>query len=135
MRPLHLMDKWAAVIGAKKMYMPLLEALAQYSLENPSPRVLAANLQDKEKKFPDMVGSWKVADKKGSEPKVGVVGLVAKSVAEPAAKRDADLRFASSIEALPGVLDELQKENPELLVLLLQGSTAEAKACAAKFPQ
>src|SRR5262249_39298373 len=113
--------------------MPLFNALGNFALNNSKPRVLAANLTDKENKFPDMLRSWEVAGGVNGIPKVGVVGVVGPSAA--AKVSDPDARFAPPERVLPAILQELRAHQPEVLVLLYEGTLDEAKACARAFPQ
>lgn len=62
--------------------MPLFNALAEFALNEPTPRVVAANLLDREKEFPDQVSAWQKVDIKGSDIKLGVTGVVSPNVAE-----------------------------------------------------
>ena len=131
--------KYAAVgIGRNEMALPLIDALSEYSLNNPSPRVLAANLLKKEENFPSgeggksMVGSWTVAAPQGG-PRVGIAGVVAASVSKQV--QDPHVAFAPAEAALGGVVKELAAQKPDVLVLLFQGNEKEAQACAARFPQ
>ncbi len=135
MKALQLTRYTAVGVGQREMAMPLIAALGEFMADpkNTSPRVLAANLIDKDKNFPDMLKSWEIAGGQGGVPKVGVLGVVGESVAK--LSQDADVRFDPVDKVLPGVLRELQAQKPELLVLLMQGSVDEAKACARKFPQ
>src|SRR5260370_27290554 len=115
------------------MSLPLLDGLAEFALNERSPRVLAANLKDKENKFPEMVGSTIVSAGKVGAPKVGFVGIVGRSVAK--LSQDTEARFDAEEKVLPAALSELQKQGAELLVLLYQGSQEEAASCAKQFPQ
>src|SRR5262249_4346705 len=73
----------AVGLGEYEMNMPLIEALAHYALNNPSPPVLAANLRNKDKgeDYHGMVHSWQVVGGKG-QVRVGVVASVGPSVAK-----------------------------------------------------
>ncbi len=132
MKALHQMDYTAVGIGRHEMAIPLIDALSEYSLNNPRPRVLAANLLKKKENFPDMVGSWEIAARPGA-PRVGVVGAVDQSVARQV--NDPMVHFADLTTALPAVLNEMDAQKPDLRVLLLQGTVEEAKKRAAQFPQ
>jgi hypothetical protein len=124
---------YAAVgIGVNETTLPLFEALGEYALNNPTPRVVSANLLNVPNKFPDMVWQYEVAERPGS-PLVGAVGVVAPSVAQEI--KDPDAKFGPVDKALKDALDELAKKKAELLVLLFQGSLSEAKQYAKKFPQ
>jgi hypothetical protein len=133
MESLKLLSYTAVGVGENEMQLPLLEALGAYALNNPKPAVLAANLQKKDENFPNMVKSWKIEEAGDKAPRVGVVGVVGPSVAK--AVHDADVAFEGNDKVLPAVLKEVQAANPDLLVLLYQGSVEEAKACAERFPQ
>ena len=132
MKALHLMDYSAVGIGRHEMALPLIDALSEYTLNNPFPRVLAANLLNKAENFPGMVRSWEIAARPGA-PRVGVVGAVDQSVARQV--NDPTVRFGDLATTLPVSLKEMDAQNPDLRVLLLQGTLEEAKKCAAQFPQ
>lgn len=124
---------YAAVgVGLHEMQMPLQEALGYYSLNNPTPRVLAANLRDRDTNFFGAIHAWEVAGT-GNTSKVGIVSTVGPTVVKQV--KDPSVRFDSNVEVLPRVLKEMEARQPELLVLLYQGTMEEAKACALKFPQ
>lgn len=133
MKALNLMGYTAVGVGENEMAMPLFQALGEYALNNPSPRVVAANLIDKENKFPQMVASWEVRGGGDGVPAVGFVGVVAPSVAQTA-QQDPDVRFDAPEKALPGVLQQMAGRKPDLLVLLFQGTVEEARACARQVP-
>jgi hypothetical protein len=133
MQALKLLHYTAMGVGRYEMDMPLFEALGEYALNDPSPRVLAANLQKKEETFAGSVASWQLADGKGDTPRVGVVGIVAPSVAKQV--NDPAVHFEANGSVLPAVLKEMERAKPELLVLLYQGTVEEAKLCAKAFPQ
>jgi hypothetical protein len=122
-------------IGANEMSasLPLFQALGEYALNERSPRVLSANLKDKENKFPEMVGSTIVSAGQDGAPRVGFVGIVGPSVAKRS--QDPDARFEAEEKVLPSALAALQQQGAELLVLLYQGSVEEAKACAQQYPR
>ena len=103
MEALRLLDYSGVGIGANEMSasLPLLQALGEYALNERSPRVLSANLKDKEKNFPEMVGSTIVTAGKDGAPRVGFVGIVGPSVAKRS--QDPDARFDSEDKVLPGV--------------------------------
>lgn len=136
MRALNQMGYTAVGFGKNEFDLEPLTVLAEYALNSKSPRVLAANLKDKDKNYPDMVADWKTAGGAGGVPRVGVVGVVADSVAHPAEKLK-QAAFESADRVLRSVLQnrEFLAEKPELRVLLYQGTEEEAKACATKFPE
>ncbi|GIW79268.1 MAG: hypothetical protein KatS3mg105_1075 [Gemmatales bacterium] len=131
MKALNRMNYTAVSFGLNEMRLPLFDALAQYSLNNPKPRVLACNLLEKEDKFVGMVAS-RIVDVRGNGPRVGVIGAVGPSVVSQ--KTDPKTKFAGVPQTLPNELNAVRKEKAEVVVLLYQGSVKEAKACAAAFP-
>jgi hypothetical protein len=133
MQALKLLNYSAVGIGQYEMDLPLFEALGEYALNDPSPRVLAANLEQKKENFADSVASWELAGGKDGTPRVAIVGIVAPSVAKRV--KDPAVHFDANGTVLPAVLKELEPQKPELLVLLYQGSLDEAKVCAKTFPQ
>jgi hypothetical protein len=134
----QLLQYTAVVIGRNEMALPLIDALSEYSLNNEWPRVLAANLLKKVERYPSgapgqsMVRASQVVGQEG-KPRVGVVGVVAPSIAKRV--QDREISFDSIEKAIPEALKEMEAQKPELLVLLFQGSLEEAKAYAEKFPQ
>jgi hypothetical protein len=133
MEALNLMDYLAVGIGECEGSLPLKEALDNYALNNNSPRVLCANLKDKETNFPDEVGSWKVTDVPGTNLKVGVTSVVGPAVAK-AMGQDPQVAFEHVREALPGALKDMAKQAPDVRVLLYQGPLDMAKVLAEKIP-
>jgi hypothetical protein len=142
MKALHKMGYTAVGIGRHEMALPLIDALSEYTLNNPFPRVLAANLLKKEENFPEMVRSWEIAAPHGA-PRVDVVGAVDQSVARQV--NDPTIRFAGVATTLPETVKDMEAKKraalkdeaakPDVRVLLLQGTVEEAKKCAAQFPQ
>src|SRR5262249_17119444 len=128
----QLMDYLAVGIGPNEMNMPLIEALGNFALNNEKPRVLAANLIDRDKNFPNMVRAWEVTGGQNGAPPIGVVGVVGPSVAQVV--QDPDVRLDAPEKVLPAVLQELNARQPELLILLYHGTEKEAVDIAKKFP-
>jgi hypothetical protein len=133
MEALKVLTYTAVGIGENETAMPLFNALGEFALNNQSPRVVAANLANKNANFPGMVASWEVsANAEG--PRVGFIGVVGPSVA--AQVQDPGVRFHPVDKTLPEALQQIQaQKNPEILVLLYQGLEKEAEACARRFPQ
>jgi hypothetical protein len=130
MKALKLMDYTAVSFGANEMRLPLDDALNSYALNNPSPRVVAANLLDRAKggRFNLNVATWEVGGK-GGTPKVGVFGLIGPSVEREG--RDQTVKFhPKTQQVIDTALRELQARGAELNVLLYQGKLQEASACA-----
>jgi hypothetical protein len=133
MRALRLLNYSGVGIGNNEMSLGLFQVLGEFALEEHSPRVLSANLKDKEGKYPDMIGSTIVSAGKDDTPKVGFAGIVGSRVAR--LSQDPDVRFDPEEKALPAALAELNKQNADIRVLLYQGTIEEARACAKRFPQ
>jgi len=128
MQALHLMGYTAVAVGKNEIDMPLIEALANFALNNPRPRVLAANLLDPDGQFQDMVKSWEISAQDNA-PSVGVVALVGPSVGSKV--KDPTIKFAKDNGAvLKKAVVELGAKKAALVVLLYQGTVKEGKACA-----
>jgi hypothetical protein len=131
MKALDRMGYAAVTIGEYEILMPLWEALGNYALNYPSPRVLAANLSNKEREYPEQVDSWKVVESKG-RLKVGIIASVGPSVVQKV--KNAKVGFDAGPKVLPKMVREIGAKKPDFLVLLYQGSVREAKACAKAIP-
>src|SRR5262245_4943706 len=132
MYALNKMDYAAVGIGEYEASLPLEVGLAEYSLNEPSPRVLAGNLQGKGNVIPaGTTAPWYIVEVPNTKFKVGVVGVVGSSVT--AANKNPQLGFDSVKNSLPGLLKDVEAKKPHLKVLLYQGSLKEAKALADKF--
>jgi hypothetical protein len=130
MNALKLMNYTAIGVGEYEMGLPLADAASHFALNNPRPRLLAANLLNRGKgeTFETSIASWELAGD-GKTPRVGVLGLIGgsveKLVKDPAIRCDQDTG-----RVLVKTLHELQAKQAELIVLLYQGSVAEAEKCA-----
>jgi hypothetical protein len=137
MMGLQRMDYTAVGIGENETALPLIDGLSEFALNNPSPRVVVANLIEGKNGPPfrsgGMVASGQVAVGKGQEPRVGFVGVVGPTVAKKV--KDPDVHFDAPEKALPAALQSVQGQQPDLLVLFYMGTLDEAKECAQKFPQ
>jgi hypothetical protein len=130
LKALKLMDYTAVSIGKNEMALQLVDLLSDFPLNNPSPKVVAANLLNRGKGqlFEPTVASWQIAGK-GGAPKVGVFGIVAPSVDKEV--RDPDVSFAKDTrKVVEQTLREVGARNADLVVMLYQGTPKEAKACA-----
>jgi len=132
MKALDAMGYAAVNVGEHECSMPLTEALAHYALNNSSPRVVNANLLNRQPGglFNGTVFDWTLADKQAG-PKVGIFGLTGYSVEQKVQGKDPTVKFANNAPQI--VLDclrELKKNKAELIVLLYQGNATEAAACA-----
>src|SRR5262245_1056961 len=135
MKALKAMDYAAAGIGEYEMALPLREALDGWALNEPKPRILCANLKDKETNFAEEVYSAHLADKvPGTALKVGVIGVVGPSVVNRFGSKDRLVNFDPVPSVLPGLVKQLEAQKADVKVLLYQGSLDEAKRCAAKVP-
>ena len=132
MKALNQLGYAAVGVGKNEMGMPLLDALAEYTLNNPTPHILAANMlnRDADGVFHTLIQDTHVVpgDPAKNVPAVGVIGLVGPSVQKKVT--DPDARFQDNNAAvLKKALTDL-KGKAGLTVLLYQGSNAEAKAAA-----
>jgi hypothetical protein len=135
MKALNLMNYKAVGIGYQEFSMPLVSALAEYSLNNPMPRLLASNIltPKTQQVIRDVVQGWSLipADGNGA-PAIGVIGLVGTSVAKDVDKKvkDPDIGFhGDNAAVLRKALDEL-KGKTQFAVLLYQGLPTDAEICA-----
>jgi hypothetical protein len=150
MTALKKMGYTATSFGEYEAALDLFKALGEYSLNEPSPRVLAANLKKKEReeKYAGMLSDWEPAREAtgGKLPfKVGVTAVLGPTVAELAIKdKDVQQNIGKTSDALPDVLGQMDKEKIELRVLLFQGSATrgmkgsslpEAQSAAKANPQ
>lgn len=137
LQALRLMDYAGVGIGHAELTLPLEQALG-VAINYQPPALLAANLNDKEERFPEMFKRWTIDQPKvaGKESgfKIGYVGVVGEKVAAQVAKKDASLQFDPAGPAIAAALKEIEPQKPDLLVLLYQGPLAEAKKVAADQP-
>src|SRR5207244_3969984 len=81
MRALKLLDYSAIGLGRNEIKLPLIDAISQYALENPKPRLLAANLEyAKDDEVLSQVKPFEIITQ--GKIKVGVVGLVGTTIAK-----------------------------------------------------
>jgi hypothetical protein len=132
MRALREMGYTAVTVGEHELAMPLDRALGQYALNNPEPRVIVDNLANAEENFPG-TGRWRLTQPLGSPLKVAVAGVVGPTVQERA--QDPAVHFLDNRKVLADLLKEMDKQKPDLRVLLYQGLPREAYECARHFPQ
>lgn len=142
MRAYEKMHYAAVGVGIEEVKLPLLNALAEFTLQQPvpSPRVLLANLLNRAQDFPGQNGSMidDYALAAGpNQPTVGIAGIAGATVSEAMAKQDEKLKFAPNNPAvLRNVLAAMaaEKTPPQLRVLLYQGDQQGAEAAAKAFP-
>jgi len=159
MKALKEMAYAAVGLGKSDFAQQLDQLLARFTLQNDgaAPTVVAANIlgverNDKGEKVKEIprielyppVGKAKprpmveafdvVEDKKVP---FAVVGLVAGSVGEKVVETDKGIDFGKQSKVLKAALADIAKHkaNPELKVLLYQGTSDEAKVVAADFPE
>jgi hypothetical protein len=113
-------------IGQYELAMQLGKINGEWSLNEKTPRTVAANLKNLDE-FPG-IEAFEVAKPPGSPLKLAVVGLVSKQVAE--ISRDPAVAFNSAGEALPPVFEKLAKAKPDLSILLFNGSPRDAEQLA-----
>jgi Cytochrome c554 and c-prime len=135
MRALHAMGYHAVGIGKQELTAPLTTALGAYSLNNPRPRPIAANLTGTETDgiFNAMnVRPFEIIHLDGL-PKIGVVGMIGKTV-QDAVKTDPNLKFDRN--GASAALKELAKQKTDFNVVLFQsdekfapGAAPEVETC------
>ena len=139
MEALKRMGYSAVTVGEYEAAMTLQTVLAEFALNNPVPTVLVANLVDRDQNFPEQQAAWKVETIKGTDLKVGMVGVVGPSVAHKIKEfneRVVAFPDGSVAKALKAAIAEMDAKNkPDLRILLYQGQPEEARACAKAFPK
>src|SRR5262249_37119418 len=95
--------------------------------------VLAANITNKDE-FPGqngpMVKDARVVEVPGSKVKVGIIGTLGQSAVDEVQKLDSNVKFEGNRNAIPRALGLLREKNPEIRVLLYNGTADEAKLLA-----
>jgi len=129
MESMKEMGYLAVGLGDYEAGLPLSNALAEYALNNDSPRVLAANIKAAEKNFPDQVFPTRVTKVEGSPLTVGVAAVVGPSVQGKIKLRDANVKFDDNRLVIPRLATELGR-TADLRVLIYHGSLEEAQALA-----
>src|SRR5262249_15587837 len=118
-------------IGKNELASSLMDVLAEYALNQPSPRVVCANVNNAEGNFPGMLKPWVIAAPPSGSPRVGIVGAVSPSVASTPG---ANVKFDDYRKSVPVALNEIKDKKPDILVLLFNGTSTEAIAAAQAFP-
>jgi hypothetical protein len=138
MKALREIGYAATSIGEYEAALPLdkaLDGLLTHDVEQP--RVLVCNLKDADNAFPNETAPWLIASpkEKGTDVRIGVVGVVGAVVAEHRIK-DPRYSFESVPAALPKALAALQQQKPapDLNVLLYQGTLDQAEKLARAIP-
>ncbi len=144
MQAMKEMGYTAVGLGDHEASMPLLTALAEFALNEPKPRVVSADLLDRDNNYPGMTKSWQQADAiPGMNLKVGVTAALGPSVYDKVKAKDPSAKFGNSAPALRTVLKEMDAAKIDLPILMYMGTVvkapggaeAEATACAKAFPQ
>ena len=138
MKAMKVMGYTAVGIGANEASMPLFDALAEYSLNDPAPAVVSADLRDRDEKFPGMTKAWQADAVPGASVSLGVTAVIGPSVYDEIEKKSGAAHFSNSVSALTTVLREMDAKKIDLRVLLYMGSISqgrpnsppEAVACA-----
>ncbi|MBI3412258.1 MAG: hypothetical protein HY040_28335 [Planctomycetes bacterium] len=136
MKALDFMGYSAIGLGRRELMMPLKDALAHYSLNNPKPVPLAATLANahKEQKgniFYQMnARPFEIVDAAGF--KVGIVGAIGQNVAEEVGKTlppqvKADMQFLDNPKVIPEALEGFSKAGVDISILLYQGLELEPR--------
>lgn len=120
----------AVAVGKEDFKLGLLSALSEYSLQpgNEYPRVLAANIQNKETEFPAAKGGSTLHDFDMIETKskinLGVVGIVGDPIINEVKTIDKNISFApNSAKVLTDTVLTMMKgpKKPNVAVLLYNG--------------
>jgi hypothetical protein len=136
MRALDVMHYSAVAVGEYEMRWWLPNILGEYTLNHPTPQILAANIVKQNEKlnanFKGLVFNTELVEGKGPTPKVGVVSLVGPTVEKNV--KAAQLNLPEFDQDTPAILQkallDLQKQGALVNVLLYQGTKEEAKKCA-----
>jgi hypothetical protein len=129
LKALTLMDYSAICVGEQEFRIPLVEGLANTVLnDKPSFKILAANVKNKDA-FVDLVEDGTVTN---TNVKVGIVGVIGKSVETQVLKFDQTPKFGENWKVLPEVIG---KQNADIRVLLYQGSHEEAQNLLKEMPK
>jgi hypothetical protein len=133
MKALKKMDYAAVGLGLNELNMPLLAALAEYTLndKDKKPRVLAANL--KKEDLADMVADYQIVGA-GSQPRIGVASIIGPTMMKN--NLDRSLTFDMDDGAVvKKLLAGFDADKVDIRVLLYGGPFEEAKRFAERFPQ
>jgi len=131
----------AVGLGEYEAALDLFHILGQWALNEEVPGVLAANISNREERFPGLV-DWRSATPAGAGLKVGVVSAIGPAVATKVKAADGTVQLGPTREVLDGVLRKMGQERVDLPVLLYhglshdaRGKPSEAVFCAEAYPQ
>ena len=134
MKALKLMGYQSVGIGKNELLTPLTEALAHYSIQDPRPRPVAANLLETEPgQLFEQLNVRKFEAYEATSFKVGVTGAIGAHIAKQVERdlpKTENVAFVNNWQALPQVLADMGKAKVDLGVLLYQGLEKEARTCA-----
>jgi len=118
----------AVSLGEREAALNLFTVLAEFALNNPTPRVLAGNVKDRDSLFPEQLYAWKVSPVPDSSLRVGVFAVISPTVQKKI--KDEKIKFEDNRLAIPRILREMEAEKPDFRVLLYQGQANEARTLA-----
>jgi Cytochrome c554 and c-prime len=123
----------AAGIGKNEISVSFLDLLAEYALNQPSPPVVCANIDNAQANLPDVLRPkpWVVVTPPSGKSRVGIVGAVSPSVAKAPG---GNVKFDDFKKVVPDALKQVKGQGAEILVLLLNGTKEEATEAAKIFP-
>lgn len=148
MRALKEMGYSSIGIGENEVNLGLRDLLAEYSLNEPVPRVVVTNLFNADKLFPTMTEPWNLSAPAGASLKVGVTSIVSPTVIERMkllTQGDDKLVFEKkTTAAIDRTLKEMAAKKVDLPIMLYQGLVSrngmkephtEAMGLAKHYPQ
>jgi len=140
MQALKKMGYAAVSLGLYEAKLKIFNILGEYALNDPEPKVLAANLANKDSEFPEQVFETTISQPPGSPIKVGITAVIGPSVAK--AMKDPVAKFGPSRDAIAKSLESLVDQKVDIRVLLYQGAisgaatdASEPIAAAKAFPE
>jgi hypothetical protein len=125
---------YAAVgIGKNELSVSLMDVLAEYALNQPSPRVVCSNIDNAQANLPDALKPqhWVIAAPPPGKPRVGIVGAVSPSVGKASG---GNIKFDDFKKIIPNALKVLKEQGADIRVLLFNGTKQEAVDAAKTFP-
>lgn len=127
------MNYGAAGIGALEMNLPLVDAMAE-TLNNPSPKILCANLSRKgdSQIFQGTVFDWELVKTKqqAKAPALGVIALAGKGLEAKVKVPGVVFEGKETPKILLDSLRAAKKSGADLIAILYQGGERDAIACA-----
>lgn len=141
LQAMKTMGYQAVSFGEYEAALPLLDALANWPLQDPQPRFLSANMVEPKDFVGEIVPTWQAFKPEGSPVTVGVTAIVGPSVEKEI--KDLTVKFGGTVDHLNPVLKEMAAKKVDLRVLLYHGSMSrgwkdfgpEAEALAKRFPE